>query len=197
MAQSTIARFNQIASDIHQITGDQATQSNIKEAISSVKDTGEKMNKLTEQIGSLVGTLKPGTKPRFGIGSPQLAVDFFGRTNSPHFRSDVNLRFPLGQNNAFNLGLNEFGERYRLNAQYESALSAGAFRYGIYDSKLGVGLGFKSGGNTLLRLDLYDPNRIRFDAKAQVPLNSNFKLWIGAEDMFRKTTPVLGVRYSP
>ena len=33
LAKTTIARFNQIASDIHQITGDQATQTNIKEAI--------------------------------------------------------------------------------------------------------------------------------------------------------------------
>ncbi len=197
LAKTTIARFNQIASDIHQITGDQATQTNIKEAIVSVKDTGEKMNKLTDQISSLIGLIKPGNKPRFGIGNPQLSVDFFGRTNTPHFRSDVNVRLPMGEKNAFNLGMNDFGDRYRLNAQYESKLSVGAFRYGIYDAKLGVGLGFQSGLNTIFKLDLYDPNNIKFDAKAQIPLTNDFRLWFGADNVFRKTTPVIGVRYSP
>jgi hypothetical protein len=93
--------------------------------------------------------------------------------------------------------MKDFGDRYRLNAQYESKLSVGAFRYGIYDAKLGVGLGFQSGLNTIFKLDLYDPNNIKFDAKAQIPLSNDFRLWFGADNVFRKTTPVIGVRYSP
>ncbi len=73
---------------------------------------------------------------------------------------------------------------------------AGAFRYGLYASKLGVGLDLQTGAGMKLRLDAYDPNRLTVDAKSYVKINDDGSLWVGADSLLRHTTPTLGVRLS-
>lgn len=197
LAKTTLARFNQIASDIHNLSGDPNVQNDLKTTVATVKETAEEGQKLVERINSLVGSIQTGSRgPRLGIGRPELAIDFMGRTNAPHFRSDVNVRFPIGDRNAFNLGLYDFAERYKLNAQYETMLGGyGAFRYGIYAGKLGAGWTWPStASNTRFRLDLYNPNSPQLDAKALFRINDDFSLFLGADSLFKQTTPLLGVR---
>lgn len=195
LTKATIARFGQIATDIQQITGDPMVQSDLKTSISNVKETTEEVQRLTERVNKLVGGIKvPNGKTNFGIGSPSFTVDVIGRTNAPNFRSDVNLRVPVGKN-AFDLGLYDFGDKYRLNAQYETGLGANAsLRYGIYASKLGVGYNVELLPGTRLVLDAFNPNNLQVDARALFRLNSDFSLWVGADSLFKRTTPLLGVQ---
>src|SRR5258708_2514878 len=198
IAEETLARFNQIATDIHQITGDQATQGNIKAAIASVRETSGKLDTLTEKIGSLVGVISSKGKTRLGIGAPQVSLDFLMRGDAPHFRSDVGLRAPFGNKNAFDLGIYDFGDKYRLNAQYESNLiGLGALRYGIYAGKLGVGIDTPGATGNRFSADIYDPNNLKLNARGYIQLNSGFGLWMGADSLFRRTTPLIGLRYAP
>lgn len=195
LANSTIARFNQIASDIHNLTGDPTVQNDLKGALSSTKQTADKISQLTDKVGSLVNAIKPGTRPKLGIGTPEFSIDFFGRTNAPHFRSDVNMRIPIGGQNAFNLGLYDFAERYKLNAQYETDVAGvGALRYGIYASKLGVGFGWPNARGSKIRIDAYDPNNFKLDVRGYADLSRDFALWFGTDSLFKRTTPIFGIR---
>jgi phospholipid/cholesterol/gamma-HCH transport system substrate-binding protein len=197
LAKTTLARFNQIASDIHNLSGDPNVQNDLKTTVSTFKETAEEGQKLVERINSLVGNIKTGgTNPFSGIGRPQLAIDFMGRTNAPHFRSDVNVRLPIGQKNAFNLGIFDFAERYKLNAQYETILGGyGSLRYGVYAGKLGAGWDWPAAvGSTHFRLDMYNPNDLQLDAKAYFKINEDFSLFMGADSLFKRTTPTIGVR---
>jgi len=197
LAKSTLARFNQIASDIHSLTGDPAIQSDLKSTVASLKETTEDGQKLVQRIGTLVESIKPGAKPKFGVGSPQFSVDLLNRSNAPHFRSDVNMRLPIGTENALNLGLFDFAERYKLNAQYETKLHGfGSMRYGVYASKLGVGLNWGDAKNTNFVIDAYNPNSLTLNARSLLKVNDDFSLWLGAENLFKNTTPMLGVRLS-
>lgn len=198
MARTMLARFNQVASDIHNLSGDPNVQSDLKTTVATLKDTAQDAQQLVQRVNAIVGNFKSGAgRPRLGIGRPEVAIDLFARTNAPHFRSDVNLRLPIGNNNAFNLGIYDFAERYKLNAQYETDINGlGALRYGIYASKLGVGLSWPDEHGTRLRLDAYDPNNPQFDAKLNFKINNDFSLWLGADSLFKHTTPLLGVRLS-
>ena len=197
LAKTTLARFNQIASDIHSISGDPGIQSDLKTTVSSLKETTEDGHKLVQRIGSLVDAIKPGSRPKFGLGHPAVSIDLISRSNSPHFRSDVNLRLPIGAENAFNLGLFDFAEKYKLNAQYETKLHGfGSMRYGIYASKLGVGLNWGDAKKTNFLFDLYNPNSLTLNARSLLKVNDDFSLWLGAENLFKNTTPILGVRLS-
>jgi phospholipid/cholesterol/gamma-HCH transport system substrate-binding protein len=92
------------------------------------------------------------------------------------------------------LGLYDFADRNKLVAQYGTDVGLGLFRYGIYASKLGAGLDLGLGARSSLQLDLYDPNRLQFDVRALVDLNKDFALWVGADSLFRKSTPMIGMR---
>jgi phospholipid/cholesterol/gamma-HCH transport system substrate-binding protein len=195
LAKTTLARFNQIASDIHSLTGDPNVQGNLKSTVATLKETTEEGQKLVKRVSSLVDAIKPGNKPRLGIGRPELSIDLLARSNAPHFRSDLNLRVPVGDNNAFNLGIFDFAERYKLTAQYETTLQGfGAMRYGVYASKLGVGLNWGKSPGTNFRIDAYDPNNLKLDAKAVVKINNDFSFLLGADSIFKRTTPLVGVR---
>ena len=169
----------------------------LKSSVATLRETTEQGQKLIERINTLVGTLPVGKgTPRFGIGRPEVAIDFLARTNAPHFRSDVNLRVPIGDHNAFNLGPVRFAERDKLNAQFETDVNGlGALRYGIYASKLGLGLTWPQDG-TQFRIDAFDPNHPQLDAKAIFKVNPDFSLMLGADSIFKRTTPVIGVRLS-
>jgi phospholipid/cholesterol/gamma-HCH transport system substrate-binding protein len=197
VAKATLAKFNQIATDIHNLTGDPSVQNDLKSTLSTLKETTEQGQKLVTRASELLGTLKPGKGPSFGIGKPELSIDFLGRANKPNFRSDLSLRLPIGDRNALNLGIYDFAERSKLNAQYETKLSGfGAMRYGVYASKLGVGFDWGSTPGTSFRLDAYDPNNFKVDARGLFKINNDFSFWLGADSLFKRTTPLIGVRLS-
>ncbi|MCC6729142.1 MAG: MCE family protein [Chthonomonadales bacterium] len=196
LAKTTIARFNQIASDIHQITGDAGVQSDIKGTVASLRQTSERGEKIASDVARLVDRLNiPSGGPRFGIGAPRLAIDFSLRSMAPHVRSDVRVRFPVGQRNAVSLGLFDAAESNKFIGQYETRLGGSSwFRYGVYASKLGAGLDWQTSPSTQLVLDAYSPNRLQLDARALVHLNDDFSVWLGADSLFRRTTPLIGIR---
>ena len=198
LSRATVARLNQIASDIHSLTGDPTVQNDLKTTLTNVKETTEQVKPVLEKVNTLLGAFKPGGSPRLGIGTPGVSIDFLGRARSPGFRSDVNARVPLGERNAFNLGLYDFAESYKLNAQYESSLSRfSSLRYGIYAGKLGVGFDWQAVPRTRLSLDIFNPNKLQFDAKAVFGINKDFSALLGVDSIFSRPAPTLGVRFRP
>jgi phospholipid/cholesterol/gamma-HCH transport system substrate-binding protein len=195
LAKSTLARFNQIASDIHQLTGDPDVQTNLKVTTEKLRDASEKGDEIAKRVGKIVDRIGiPSVKRPFGIGEPQFLVDLRLGDRTPQFRSDVLLRLPIGNKGAARLGLWDFADRNRLIAQYETRIGDGSARYGIYASKLGIGWEQAVGKRSRLMLDLHDPNHLQVDARALVDINKDFGLWFGADSLFRETIPVIGAR---
>ena len=196
LARTTIARFNQIASDIHQFSGDPQMQSDIKASVATIRETTADSQRLVEKVNNLVSSIKvPGGKNVFGMGTPKVNVDFLGRGDAPHFRSDVGITMPFGGKNFVNLGLYDFAENNRLTAQFGTKLDTlGSLRYGIYAAKLGVGLDWPSDGPNQLSMDLFDPNHLEYNLRARFQIDNDFSLWLGTDSLFRRTTPVIGVR---
>ena len=198
LTRATVARLNQIASDIHSLTGDPTVQGDIKTTLSNVKETTEQVKPLLEKVNSILGSIKPGGGPRLGIGAPGISLDFLGRARSPGFRSDVNARVPIGEKNAFNLGLYDFAETYKLNAQYELGLSRfSSLRYGLYAGKLSAGFNWQASPRSSIAVDLYNPNNFQLDAKAIFGVNKSFSAALGVENILSRPTPILGVRFRP
>lgn len=195
MARATVARFSQIASDIHQLTGDPTIQTDLKATVANLRETVDEARPLMAKLNQLASVIRPGGKPRLGIGTPTIGIDFMARGNAPRFRSDVNLRVPLGADNAFDLGLYDFAETYRPNAQYETGLGKAAdIRYGLYANKLGVGFDWRASPALGFVLDAFDPNRPQLNARGLIRLNPDFSLWVGADSLFRRTAPEIGLR---
>jgi len=196
LARATMARFNQVASDIHTLLGDEEVQGNVKATLATVRETAESGKKVVADVSKVVGRINaPSASRRFGIGQPELTIDFGGRGDHPHFRSNVDVRLPIGKENAFHLGMYDFAESNKLTAQYETQIiGLGGLRYGLYASKLGLGLDFGLGPGVGMWLDAYDPNNLKVDSRVYFRLNRDFSLWVGVEGLFSDTTPTMGLR---
>lgn len=194
LARATMARFNQVASDIHALLGDVQVQSDLKATLTAVRETAESGQKVAADVSALVERLNlPQGGPRLGIGQPALLIDVGGRGHRPHVRTHVGLRVPVGRDNAFHVGVYDFAETNRLTAQYETPVTIGRFRYGLYGGKLGLGLDSGLTTNVGLRLDAWNPNEPQMDFRVYFRLNDESALWVGAEGLLRRATPTLGL----
>ncbi len=199
LAKTTIARFSQIATDIHELTGNPQVQQNLRSSVENLKNASSEGEKILGKVNKIVNKIKiPSSHHLFGIGTPKFQVDFLERAQAPHFRSDVNIELPIGAQNAFDLGVYGFTQQNRLNAQYQTFLGNNTdLRYGIYASKLGVGLDWQPVPGTLFTIDAFDPHKGRLNARGLFRINNRFSLWFGGDDIFRHTTPIMGVRMTP
>ena len=166
LAKTTLARFNQIASDIHNLSGDPNVQNDLKTTVATVKETAEEGQKLVERIDTC--WIDKDRRQRSAVRHWQAGVDH--RLHGAHERPALPVRFNSAPHRGPGtpyLGLYDFAERYKLNAQYETQLGGyGAFRYGIYAGKLGAGWTWPSAANsTRFRLDMYNPNNLQLDAR--------------------------------
>ena len=113
------------------------------------------------------------------------------------FRLDIEARTSIGKNSILNMGLYDLGQDTRLTLQAGQKSMDGNLltRYGLYASKLGVGMEYNLSPNTQIRGDIYDTLHPRLDFRTLFRVNNNAFVWLGADGLGRHTSPILGVQY--
>ena len=204
LTRTTLARFNQIATDLHQLTGDPKLQNDLKQTVENLKSTTEKTQQVVEKFNRLLGKIT-GSKSEgndsvnpFKLPKVEVSADVSEQFSPSRLRVDVNAGIALNKKNDFVLGIYDLGQNARLNAQAKTHLDDNlAVRYGLFASRLGVGVDYKRESAVGFRADLWDTRRPRLDLRATFKLNQNSSLWLGADGIFRKTTPIVGLTYKP
>jgi len=197
LARTTLARFNQIATDLHEISGDPKLQNDLKLTVSNLRATTDKAEQITDKFNTLFGKFlgsDPGARPNIKLPSMELTGDISEQLSPTRLRLDVNARFGFGPRSSAYVGLYDLGQNTRLNLQAGSKLSDTlTARYGIYASKVGGGLDYRPSDGVLFRGDLWDTNRPRLDFRSSFRVNNNASIWIGADNIVRRPIPILGV----
>jgi phospholipid/cholesterol/gamma-HCH transport system substrate-binding protein len=204
LARATLSRFNQIASDIHELSGDPNLQANLKSSVANLQEITEKGRGAAEKVDTLLNKfITPGTHgPRLPkievIGNVSEALD------PTRLRVDVDARIPYSRTGLVDIGLYDLGQNTRLNLQAGNYLFARPdlkpgesadsllLRYGLYASKLGGGLDYDSQRGYGFRADLWDTNRPRLDAKVLFRVKQNASVWLGADNLLRTPVPIIG-----
>lgn len=182
-----ISSLRQTTDNLRDITGD------LKQSSPHLRGVIEKSDVLLGRAGHRGGGLLglPRVKPSFRVMSAPRA----GRT-----LADLDLDLSFGRERRFyRLGIADVGEQNQMNFQFGRSAGAGAIRYGIHRSKLGVGLDTPAPGGGALTLDLFDPNRLRADATFDYPLGDKDNGWgliFGVRDAFGEDLGFVGGRYS-
>jgi len=111
------------------------------------------------------------------------------------FRTDLTLSFPYRDNRFFYLGVYDVTESNKFILQYGSQLTPTLdLRYGLYASKLGVGVDWRLKPGLHLRADVFDPNDLQINTRTKIQLNADWSLWVGIDSLFDQNQPVLGVQ---
>lgn len=197
LARTTLARFNQIATDLHELTGDPKLQNDLKLTVSNLRSTTEKTEQVVDKFNNLLGkfTGAESSRPKIKLPTVQLTTDVSEQLAPTRLRLDLNARLAFGGRNSAYVGLYDLGQNTRLNLQAGSKLSDSlTARYGIYASKIGGGLDYQATPDTQLRADLWDTSRLRLDLRSSFRVNNNASIWIGADNLIRRPIPILGVQ---
>jgi phospholipid/cholesterol/gamma-HCH transport system substrate-binding protein len=195
LARTTLSRFNQIASDIHALTGDPEFQGDIKKTMANLSSATERGQHAIEKVDQILDKVT-GSKPRV----PRLPkIDLIGNVSeqiSPtRMRVDIDAMIPIGSRGLFDLGLYDFGQNTRLNAQMGNRFNDKLdVRYGLYASKIGAGLDYWVSPGTGFRADLWDTSRVRLDARGLFRVNKSASVWIGSDNLLRTPIPIVGVQ---
>ena len=197
LARATLSSVRQITSDLHQLTGDPTLKANFTQSVENLKDLTESGKKAADRLDKLLGKVSDGTgkvsTPR--LPKIELIANASEQINPGHFRLDADARLHLNSQNLLDIGLYDIGDNTRFNLQagrqFNDRLLA---RYGLYASKLGVGLEYEAARGAGLRFDLYDANHPRLDVRGLIRVNKNASLWVGGENIFRNPVPAFGIQ---
>jgi phospholipid/cholesterol/gamma-HCH transport system substrate-binding protein len=202
LARTTLARFNQIASDLHQITGDPQLQNNLRQTVQNLQNATEQgeqaVKRINDLIGKLTGETTGGTRPSLRLPQVQFVGNISEQIDPARLRVDAEARIGLGGRDLLSAGVYDFGGNSRLILQGGRRLNDILLaRYGLYASKLGLGLEWTPNHGTGFRADLWDANRPQLDLRALFRVNKNASVWLGAEGIFRgDVSPILGIQIS-
>ncbi len=204
LARATLARFNQIASDIHELSGDPNLQANLKSSVANLQEITEKGRGAAEKVDTLLNKFTS-TGPH-GPRLPKIEVlgNVSEALDPTRLRVDIDARIPYSRTGLVDVGLYDLGQNTRLNMQAGSYLFARPdlkpgdsadtllLRYGLYASKLGAGLDYDSQRGYGFRGDLWDTSRPRLDVKALFRVKQNASVWLGADNLLRTPVPIIG-----
>ena len=195
LARATLARFNQIASDIHTLTGDPALQGNIKKTVATLSDAAEHGRDAVQKLDTILGKFSDSTHRAPKIPKIELFANVSEQLSPTRLRVDLDALAPFGKSELLDVGIFDFGQNNGFNLQAGTFLSRNTdIRYGLHDSKIGAGLDFWAQKGTGIQADVYDTNRPRLDVKGYLRVNNNASLWIGGDNLLRAPIALLGVQ---
>lgn len=198
LARTTLARFDQIAADVHQLTGDPELQADLKETVAHLKNASSKGEQAVNRVNNLLGVVATTASSTRKLRLPHAEIlgNISEQVNPGRLRLNAEARLGFGKTIA-NIGVYDFGQDTRLILQGGFHPSADTlFRYGLYASKLGAGFEWQPTPATGFRADLYDTSHTRLDLRGLFRVNNDVSAWLGGEDVFGRPTPVVGVQFA-
>ena len=190
--KSAADKLNGIEDDLSKISHDPKVQADLKTTLSNTAAASGHISSLIDTVDKVLGPHASG-----GRKLVQKSRLTFIQSDSPHqFRTDVNLYASLGGQDFMRAGLNDVTGANQLNLQYGLFSTYNrrvSYRVGVYRSKVGLGADYDVFGDRTLSFDLYDPNFLKFDVRQRIPITPQVGILIGAEDIPRNDTFIVGL----
>lgn len=208
-ASAAAARTNELMESLAELA-DPETRGEIKDTIAAVHEAAEslrifaaelrkaapavpKVAAEAENIAEYSSTIRERLKPpeinaRFDV----LYSGEAGRTYSSGL-----LDFKTSEGKFLRLGIDDIGENSTANIQVGDRQRRGVLRYGLVRSRLGFGLDYPLPRGGTISLDVLDPNNLRADLLADIPLilgRKDVGLTAGVRDLGEEALFVAGVR---
>lgn len=205
-ARNASERMVKIAGDIQALTGDQQFTGNIKATAAEARATMENTRVVATEANALIkkldkaisGVQAPKIRLKLGISNPFLhpQINVLGGTKEGDLRIDANFLVPqpegrsilfgirgVTESNKFNL---EFGNRFRRDLN---------LRYGLWASKLGVGVDYVPPGRYSLETNFFGTSNPEFDLYNRYQFMGPYGAILGMEQIGSGNRIVGGLSY--
>ena len=205
--RSATENLNELLQNFRGIADDTQVQDDLRQTLTNLRDASREAAETFKRVRSILGDGEE-QKPKVmktintikglgrALGGTELRLDSVYGVESNHPRLDLDATVPWSDNTFYRLGLFDFGDNLRFNAQAGRKLRSGVWgRAGIHGSRLGVGLDFGKASRPPVALDLYGVDRPRLDARGYIPIGRSLDISLGVDNIFRRPDPVFGLRY--
>ncbi|MDE2125198.1 MAG: MCE family protein [Armatimonadetes bacterium] len=195
LARATLSRFNQIASDLDQLVGDPALQSNLKSTVSNLSGVTRSGEQTLTKVNTLLDRLMSVHKPTIKLPPTSLIANVAQQFNPGHLRLDLDAQVHVGKSDLVDIGLYDLGQTTRWNLQYGKGVSpTTTFRFGVHASQPGVGLDWAPSFGNGIQADLYDTRHPKLDLRGLLRVNRYSSIWLGSYDLLDHPAPAIGLR---
>ena len=208
-ASEAAARANQLVTDLSEVA-DPETRRQLKEAISAASEAAESLRIFTEELRKAAPAVPKVAKEAESIAEystglrerlkpPEIDARFdvlYSGKADRSFSSGL-LDIKTSEGRFLRLGIDDIGEDSSVNVQIGEQQRKGVLRYGLVRSRLGFGLDYPLPSHGTISLDVLDPNNVRADILADIPLilgRSDLGLTAGVRDLGEDSLFVAGLR---
>jgi phospholipid/cholesterol/gamma-HCH transport system substrate-binding protein len=189
-------KLDSIMGNISSVTGNPQVQADLEQTVHNAAVASANTKELVQRLNAITGGGHPHT-PGHGNLAFLTRLNFSQNLRENHFRTDFDLYAPLSSQDFARAGINDLTETNHLNLQYGKVSPYNrlfTYRAGVYDGQVGIGADYDLFGGNPFSIDLYDPNRLRLDARQTFRVNTNFGIWLGLEDVPRTNAVTVGVQ---
>ncbi|HUV04384.1 MAG TPA: MlaD family protein [Armatimonadota bacterium] len=191
-AQRAAASLDRTAASLEQLVTAPGFQEDIRQTAAEARAAAKEARDVIGRFGRIFGR-GPRLKP--GIPTRQTSLEGVLRPDDGRFRATLSATIPLQGDGFLNVGMYDVGAGNKLIVQPGQALNARSdLRYGIYASRLGLGLDYALSGRSFASFNLYDPYEPRLDVQAAYNLTDDVGVLLGVDDAFDDSKFTLGVR---
>jgi phospholipid/cholesterol/gamma-HCH transport system substrate-binding protein len=208
-ASEAAAKANQMVTDLSEVA-DPETRRQLKQAIAAASEAAESLRIFAEELRKAAPVVPKVAKEAENIAEYSTGLRERLKPPEIHARFDVLysgkagrsfssglLDFKTSEGQFLRLGIDDVGEDSAANIQIGEQQRKGVLRYGLVRSRLGFGLDCPLPGHGTISLDVLDPNNVRADILADIPLilgRQDLGLTAGVRDLGEDTLFVAGLR---
>jgi len=182
--QQMLTKLNEASTSIRDLATDEEIKADLKKTIRNVSEVS---GQLKETIETITRRLAPGPSPnpeaKRKVPEYGLTANALANTGKGQSRFDAYYTFMQGKE-FYRVGGYNIGENTQLIAQGGSPFGVGgAFRYGIYASRVGAGYDQRFGQTGLFSADLFRPNDPELELRVTAGLGDWLRFYLGTDDL--------------
>jgi phospholipid/cholesterol/gamma-HCH transport system substrate-binding protein len=216
-ARQTAANAAEASAKLAALTSDPEIEGQVREAVANIRDASRSAKQVGEDLEDFSAELSAAAPVvakvageaeeiagdveavREALEAPEITATF-----DVSYSGKADRWFPTGyldfhtrSDRFFRLGIDDIGEGNELNAQLGDRHERIAVRYGLVRSRLGFGIDFDLPRRSSISLDIFDPNNVRADIYADIPVlpeRANWSILLGARNIGEDELLVGGIR---
>lgn len=150
--RQTSSRVEKMAAALEGVVTDPETSQNIKETLKNAREATSKANKMLNKVADITA---------------ETNVEALYNADKHKYQSNADVIVNTSPKDFTVIGVSDIGEDSKLNLQLGKRGPAFSQRFGIIDSKAGVGVDARLGNQLRMSLDVYDPNDVRVKLRTQ------------------------------
>lgn len=186
-AKNMMGNLKDASAGARTLMTDQQLQQDIRAAVHNAALASEQLKELTEALNKKYGRARNTSQQRSEVPDRGFKTNALWNTGEGDYRFDANYTFPWAENTFYRVGAFNVGEHTGVNLQGGATYGQTALRYGLYNSRIGIGFDRRLGRSLLVSGDIFRPNRPEMELRGVLRVGKSVGIYGGVWDLFHES----------